>query len=610
MQKLKIFILSILTTLSLYSEFVLKELVIVKKSLDTFSLKELIKYSYTNTSFILILILTIALFIFYQKYKDIPKKKPYNILSLIFTFFLVFGFSYSVVKDSSLVTGNIILLLVSLIKFITYYLLLSTIINLISNKLKSFDIKNIKLPNILQKFQNYYEKHPYKTIIIFILICWLPYFISFYPAILSPDPSNQIKQYFGIATSYIESVNLVDPNVLITNHHPIFHTFILGGFAKIGYLLGNLNFGLFLFTIFQVFVVISAMTYALVYLKKQQLPFIYRFIILLMFSLIPVFPLYAMSSVKDTFFGALLIFYIIEVHKIMTNNYKPKEYIIFTLLLIIMLLVRHNAIYILAVSLLVLLIILKSKRLPLFIVLISSIFIYTTHNKIILPIYHISPGSIREMLSVPFQQTARYVKYYDNDLTNQDKKIIDKILNYDTLKDRYKPNISDPVKNEFNKDATNEDLKAYLNVWFKGLLKHPGVYIDATINNVYGYFYPNTSNWYVYYNYDKRLSESNLNYHYNKLKIPRNILSAYATSYPYIPVLGAQVNIGFTVWIYMYLICYLIVNKAKKFITLLIPAFMLLFTCIVGPVNTYFRYIFPLVITLPLIIGLIYTNKK
>ena len=152
----------------------------------------------------------------------------------------------------------------------------------------------------------------------------------------------------------------------------------------------------------------------------------------------------------------------------------------------------------------------------------------------------------------------------------------------------------------------------YFKVWASCLLRHPGVYFDATINTVYGYFYPNTSNWYVYYNYDERLIDNNLNYHYNKLNLSRDILSSYAIAFPYIPVLGSIVNIGFNVWIYMYLLTYLITEHKKRLIPLILPAFILLLTCVVGPVNTYFRYMVPIVMSLPLIIGIIFkeTNKS
>lgn len=606
---LKIFILSILTTFGLYSERVLKEVVLNHKLLNTLDIKELVKSSYSNTDFLLIFIITIALILFYKKYLIRNKKKTYNILAFIFSLLLVFGFSYSVVGDSSLVTANLLLLVISIIKVFTYFVFLSTLLNLVSEIIKKFDFNNIKLSSKLNKFKNYYEKHPVKTSIIIILIAWIPYIISFYPAILSPDPANQIKQYYNLDTHYVEGVNLVDENVLITNHHPVFHTFILGGFTKIGDMLGSVNLGLFLFSCFQIFVVISALVYTLLYLKKLNISFLYRFIILLMFALVPVFPLYALSAVKDTLFGALLIFLIIEMHKILANkNYSIKEYITLSMLLLIMMLVRNNGIYIILFSIITLIFIAKKRRLQIFIVLLISLGLYECHNKILLPIMHITPGSIREMMSVPFQQTARLVKYHGDEITEKEKKSIDKILGYDTLAKRYVPRIADPVKNEFNKDTTNEDLVEYFKVWGKYLVKYPGVYIDATLNTVYGYFYPNTSYWYVYYGYDNRLKESNIDYHYNGLNKVRDTLSNYAVIYPYIPILGAQVNIGFNVWVYMFLVAFLIVERKKKYIVLLLPALTLLLTCVVGPVNTYFRYMFPLVISLPLIIGIIYQD--
>ncbi len=611
MKKLQIFLLSIFTSLAIYSEFILKEIIIVYNKINKLDLTKLIKFSYTNTNFLLILIITIALIIFYKKYIDIKTKKAYSILSFIFTFFLVFGFSYSLVGDASLVLSNPILILISLIKYYVYYKFLKTILNLLDQKLTTFDLTKIKVPRFLTKFQNYYERHPYKTTILVLLLAWMPYLISFYPAILSPDPANQIRQYYGLPTHYIEGVKLIDENVVITNHHPVFHTFILGGFTKLGDNLGSLNFGLFMFTAFQVFLVISAITYLLVYLKKLNMPFIYRFIALLLFALVPVFPLYALSSVKDTFFGALLVFYLIEMHKLLKGTpYKKINYICLTFLMLFMMLVRNNGAIIVLFSFPLLIFIIKEKRLPLIIMLLSSFFMYEAHNKILLPAMHITNGSIREMLSIPFQQTARYAKYYPKDLSKKEIKVIDKILNYETLSKRYKPNISDPVKNEFNKDTTTKDLIAYFKVWFNCFFRHPGVYFDATINTVYGYFYPNTSNWYIYYSYDTRLQESNLDYHYNGLSMPRNILSSIGVSYPYIPILGSLVNIGFIVWVHLFILCYLITNNLKKYIPLIMPALSLVLILVAGPVNTYFRYFFPVVLTLPLILGLIYLEKR
>lgn len=611
MKKIIIYLLSILTAFCVYSEHILKEMILTFGKVKNFDMQDLTKFSYTNIDFLLVLAISLVLIIFYKKFKDIKKKKAYNILGLIFALLLTYGFSYSITGDSSLVASNIVLILLSVVKIIVYYYFLSTLINVIALKIKEIDLTKIKESKTLKKFKNYYELHPYKTTILVLLIAWLPYIISFYPIILSPDPSNQIKQYFGMETHYINGVKLIDENVVITNHHPVFHTFILGGCAKIVESIGSINFGLFLFSSFQIFVLISAFTYSLIYLKKLKIPFVYRFLILVMYSIIPVFPLYAMSPVKDVLFGAMLIFFIIEMHKLITSNYTKKEYFILGLLMLFMMLVRNNGVYILLFTVIGLIIMLKEKRFALIVTILCTLFAYEAHNKILLPTMHITPGSIREMFSVPFQQTARYVKYHKEDLSENDIKIIDKVLGYETLGERYKSNIVDPVKNEFNPEATNKDLIAYFKVWFLQFFKHPITYVNATINTVYGYFYPNTSNWYVYHNYDTRLTNAGLNYHYIKvLNIPRQILSGYGLAYPYIPLFGAQVNIGFNVWIYMFLFVFLIVEHKKKFIILLMPAFVLLLTCVVGPVNTYFRYMVPIVFSLPLIIGIIGKETK
>lgn len=53
--------------------------------------------------------------------------------------------------------------------------------------------------------------------------------------------------------------------------------------------------------------------------------------------------------------------------------------------------------------------------------------------KAILPMAGVKPGGKQEMLSIPFQQTARYVKYYGNDVSTEEEKVIRKVLDYDTI---------------------------------------------------------------------------------------------------------------------------------------------------------------------------------
>lgn len=319
------------------------------------------------------------------------------------------------------------------------------------------------------------------------------------------------------------------------------------------------------------------------------------------------FAFYAMSGVKDTLYTSFIIFYVLFMLNFIMYKRKEKltilEVILATLNLILVMLFRNNGLYVVILSFPLLFFISKTNLFRLILIFVISVGFYYCYSNVILPSFGIADGSIREALSIPFQQTARYVKEHEEDLSNNDKKVIDKILGYDDLAERYDPTIADPVKNNYNKYATSDDLKEYFKVWFDGLLKHPGTYVEATMNNTYGYFYPNDTNWYIYSKYDDRITEDNLvDYHYNGLKPLRNVLTGYGVAFPYIPIIGLISNIGFSAWIMFIMCAYLIERKKKKYIIALMPLLVSLLICVASPVTTYFRYAMPYVFIMPMLV--------
>lgn len=584
------FILGILTTFSLL-----------------FQVTKKLEFNRSNTMMITYVVLSLLLFVFYKKYLyNFKNRVTYNIISIIFSILLVFGYSYDAVGNASLVFGNIALISFSILKSIGLYFLFNTSIHLLDNVLKKKNLNEVKKSKIISLF----ESHPFIFSFVIILLCYLPYIIAFYPVIINYDAANQIKEVMGIHTRYMDSVILLNPNITITNFNPIIHTFLIGGLFKIGHILGNVNFGMFLYSIIQLLIVVSTFAYSIYYLNKIKVNKKLIMIVLGIYSLVPLFPLYAMTAVKDVIFSSLILLYVIKIYDIIKNNQTIKQYMLFALLILLIILFRNNGIYTIGLTLPVLLFMKKESRIPLLIILIFNISMYIGYNKVLLPYFEIANTSIREVLSVPFQQTARHVKYFEKDLTEDDKKIIDKVLRYDDLATRYEPDLSDNVKNKFNKYTTGEELNAYFEVWFKYLLKRPVVYIDATINNMYGYFYPNTSSWYIYHKLNEKLPEAGFDYHYNELSGLRNVLVKYAEAFPYIPIVGTMANIGMVVWIHLLLIGMLIVNNMKKYIPIILPAITLILVCVVGPANTYFRYILPCVFALPIILCILYKELK
>ncbi len=81
---------------------------------------------------------------------------------------------------------------------------------------------------------------------------------------------------------------------------------------------------------------------------------------------------------------------------------------------------------------------------------------------ILTAVYDIEKGSIREMLSLPFQQTGRYVLTYSDEVTDQERQAIDKILDYDSLSDGYNPLLADYVKIHFEKKVQVQSLQSTL----------------------------------------------------------------------------------------------------------------------------------------------------
>lgn len=555
--------------------------------------------------------LLLVFIILYSKIK-FHKNKIIYILSAIFTFFMIFGNSYLHLGNALLVFENFWFFLLSVVMAIGYWQLFACLLSILFTFLDNGKFRD-KASKKCGKIQKLFSDHPFLFSFIFIIVCWLPYIVSFYPIILSPDPSFQIKQFFGIRTKYADYAVLLDENVVITNHHPVFHTVLLGGCLKLGHVLGNDNFGLFCYSFLQIIVLAVVFSLTLFMMKKMKLSTKFRWVILLLYSLVPLFPLYAMSGVKDVLFSAVTLLYIMLIYYLLKTKLKSctlRHYVGMVILMLLVILLRNNGLHMIVLSFPFVIWALKPNWKPLLAVFASVLILSSCYSKVLLPALKITPGSIREMLSVPFQQTARYVKYHEGEVTVAEKEIIDKILGYDTLASRYNPELADPVKNEFNKYATNEDLKEYFCIWFQGLLKQPVTYIDATINNVYGFFYPEKTSWYVYYKYDTRITQDGFDYHYNSLGGVRDVLSSFAVGFPQIPVLGIFSNISFSVWLVFILTGYCIYRKWYDILCIMVPSLILILVCVVGPANTYFRYALPFVFALPFMISCVLERCK
>lgn len=554
------------------------------------------------------------LYVLYSKKdKDISKSKKF--LAFILGLFMILGEAYASYGSFKIITCNIAAFLIALFKLLGFTYLFINLFYWLDKAIIKIKNNDIKFKNkYLSKYLNLFDKYPFRTSLVTILIVIGIYVIAFYPIVLSPDPSFQIKMYFNEHTKYIDWVIQRDPNINMTAHHPVLQTYLIGWSISLGRMFVNDNFGLFIYTFFQSLIYASVLAYTIKFAKNNGVKNKFLLILLGMYTLVPMYALYSVSAVKDTLYTAFMILFTLKIFELVKDSTKVLSIKEMSVLYFIMLLIglfRHNGVYVIFLT--VLFICFYSRRnwlkiLVVFILFFGSIY---TFDNVIVPSFGISDGSVREMLSVPFQQTARLVKEYPDFYQGKDKEVIDYILDYDTLGSRYNPNLADAVKNKYNKYTTNDDLVNYFNAWWKGLVKHFDVYLDATLNNTYGYFYPNAHNWYTYTEFDNKVTKNNLvDYHFNKCGFLRNIINVYANVFPYIPVIGLLSNIGFNTWVVLILSVYLISSKNKKYLISLMPLYGSILFCIIGPANTYFRYTMPYVFCLPVLMMVIFVSIK
>ncbi|MBE6148827.1 MAG: hypothetical protein E7167_05025 [Firmicutes bacterium] len=558
---------------------------------------------------ILVFLLSLIIGYVYNRFKE-NKTKYSKILAFIFCLFMLIGNSYI---NFGTIEGlyRLDMLPWTIIKAIGFYTILEFIINFIQNNIGKLQCQSEVKEN---KFIKIFNKYPLLTCMSVLALSWLLYYIAFYPIILSPDPSFQIKQFLGERTKYLDYSIQLDESVTITNHHPVFHTLLIGGFTKLGMLIGNDNFGLFLYSLIQGIFMAFTLSKTICLLKEKKIKNRYLLLILAIYALVPMFPLYAINGNKDVYYSMFVLWLFMIIFKYLDTKKDIKlsfiDLLTWFFVLMFICLFRNNGIYLIIILFPCVLFYKKvniKKMASVFILVIS---LFYSYQKILLPALGITEGSVRETLSIFFQQTARYVINHEEDLTNEEKNIIGTIINYDNIKSGYDPEISDPIKNTFNKYATKEDLKEYFNIWFKGLLTHPMTYIDATLNNTYGYFDPEGNNWYIYANYDTRITNL-VDYHFNDLNTLRSNLKSYANMFRYIPIIGLISNIGFSSWIVIAMGVWLLFNKKIEYLILLVPAYVSILVCIASPVNTYFRYAMPYVFAIPFIVGTwFYINKK
>ena len=406
----------------------LLELIALLFSYDFLYKKGLSFYSLANPFGGSLLIGLVLSIINKEKLKELSKHK--KVLVILFTIFMITGEIIDVTSNLAYLFKPLYFIL-TIFKAIGYFYIFTNVLKYVDYLVsKKHEFKMSK--GLIKRYEEALNDHPFKTSFISIFLVITIFMIAFYPIVLSPDPAFQIKMYLNVPTKYIRWVIQRDPNINMTNHHPILQTYLLGWALSIGRHLLNDNFGLFLYTITQSLIYSSCLACTIKFLKKHNINSKYILIITLLYMFVPMYPFYSVSAVKDTYYTVFFIYFVLFLYELVLNREKEIKVSYAILLFIISLflcLFRQNGIYIILILFPIMCFYSINNIKKLSCVFFSILIVIWCFNNILIPCLGISDGSIREALSVPFQQTARLVKYHEDIISEEDKVIIDNVIN-------------------------------------------------------------------------------------------------------------------------------------------------------------------------------------
>lgn len=450
-----------------------------------------------------------------------------------------------------------------------------------------------------------------------LILAWSPILIALYPGIMYHDTAFQLAQFFGNVPLdvYTGSENAHVPK--ITDHHPVMTTLIFGLFAWLGEVGGEAYNGLFVFGLIQSLALAMSLACAIVYVHRRlSLDRTSALILIVFCAVFPLFPIYGISFSKDVIFAPLFIIFSLVFAEIVRTRGEclSNRSLVFVLIFVSLgiSMTKKVGLYIVAFCMIVIFLRCRDRR----VVAVANgafafAFVFVVIPYGVFPLIDAGPGSSKEMLSVPYEQTALYVKEHPDDISSDEQAILDKVLTYDTLAERFHPETADYVKNFA---PENESFFDYLTVYLKQGIRQPLTYIRAFLSLEAGFV--GTEDAYA------PLLKSASNDALEELDIDHTLdiypdavtdrsnaalsVEGVIKAASQLPLIGLLFEKSLYAFILPIVACSIMALRAARCIVLISP--YLIFTALlyISPISTGVnagRYVFPLVCLVPLVAG-------
>ncbi len=413
----------------------------------------------------------------------------YCISAIILALFASAGGIGSIEKKMQSMVDNFALatLIYILIKCRLLFVIFSIVLALVSYINKKYNICGAKKnATRVDRKRKYFIA---TLIFIGILLLWMPYYLTFYPGIVTYDSIESMKQIMGSAQ--------------YSDHHPWIYTVTVGIIYKIGYMItGNANDAVGIYSFISMLVMSSTFTYLIMYMYEKGAHTIFLALVYIFFAVDPTNAIYAITMWKDIFFAAIVLLFVIRIFNMQdeydSGKINTKSWILFALLSILLCVARSNGLY--AYIIVAPATIWKFRRQlkPALIYIMGVIIAVALYKGPVMKSYDVRQPDILESLHIPLQQMACTIVNGGN-ISTEDLNELNKIINVYQIPEFYETDSADPIKelirNKGNLDYFNNHISEYAKIYIRIGLNNPYNYIKGYIMQTNGFWYYNTKGY-------------------------------------------------------------------------------------------------------------------
>ena len=450
------------------------------------------------------------------------------------------------------------------------------------------------------------DEHP----LGFLLFFWGIQILIRYPGAMTPDNWGQLTQYNGMFPMY--------------SHWPPFHTWLLGSFVYAGEAVISTNVGLFAYVVMQYLVLCFVFARTICIMKLLGVNRWFRILSLLVYLFCPMLCGYVGTVEKDVLYSGLFVLMICEMI-VLLKGYETiwKNCFILFIATVMVGLFRKNGLYVLVPTALWLFVEMvcisirkgsgqhdsnpkelngKFLAYPLTI-FILAIFTICAVNRLLCHVYEIRPGSYREALSLPVQQTARYVRTHSEELSEEEWARLAEIFeDSEKLGDDYNAVLADATKEKLPYDFEKDTMQKYVRLWWEFFWKDPAVYLEATLEQNAGLFCFDDTNYRYFRDFHMEGEDRIAFFEVPFLQEAQTVTCFIYGKMQSLPFLGVFCDVALYVNLAL-MLCVLAVGRNFHYAMLVfLPYVLSVLIVIAGPgIYQLTRYAFPIVYGTPLL---------